>query len=118
MNCVVVMMTQYPSQLRDSRVGKTIVETVPIQILFPNDRATPGDYEFLRVNEKEAALLVQPTIGQRIALVRSAGESVFVDTDLSALGPLLQLLGGGRSGEIGLAPDWRDTPEFWRSACV
>ena len=36
MNCVVIMMTQYPSQLRDSRVGKTIVETVPTQILFPN----------------------------------------------------------------------------------
>ena len=39
MNCVVIMMTQYPSQLRDSRVGKTIVETVPTQILFPNDRS-------------------------------------------------------------------------------
>lgn len=117
MNCVVVMLTQYPDQLRSSRVGKTIIETVPTQILFPNDRATPADYDILRVNEKEAALLVQPTIGQRIALVRSAGESVFVDADLTALGPLLAILGGGQSGEAGLASDWRSVPGFWRTPC-
>lgn len=114
MNCVVIMMTQYPSQLRDSRVGKTIVETVPTQILFPNDRATATDYDFLRVNAKEAALLVQPTIGQRIALVRSAGDSVFVDADLSALGDLLPILGGGATGEARVSADWRTNPDFWR----
>ena len=114
MNCVVIMMTQYPSQLRDSRVDKTIVETVPTQILFPNDRATVADYDFLRVNSKEAALLVQPTIGQRIALVRSAGDSVFVDADLSALGDLLPILGGGATGEARVPADWRSNPDFWR----
>jgi type IV secretion system protein VirB4 len=114
MNCVVIMMTQYPSQLEGSRVGKTIVETVPTQILFPNDRAKPSDFDFLRVNPKEAALLTEPTIGQRIALVRSAGDSVFVDADLSALGPLLNILGGGRIGENLVGPDWRTTPDFWR----
>ena len=114
MNCVVIMMTQYPSQLRDSRVGKTIVETVPTQILFPNDRATVADYDFLRVNAKEAALLVQPTIGQRIALVRSAGDSVFVDADLSALGDLLPILGGGATGEARVPAGWRSNPDFWR----
>ncbi|WP_197922807.1 type IV secretion system protein B4 [Thiosulfatihalobacter marinus] len=118
MNCVVVMMTQYPSQLRDTRVGKTIVETVPTQILFPNDRATPKDYEFLRVSEKEAVLLTEPTAGQRIALVRSAGESLFVDADLSALGDLLPILGGGRTGEAQVEADWRTNPEFWRHACA
>lgn len=117
MNCVVVMMTQYPSQLRDARVGKTIVETVPTQILFPNDRATPADYDFLRVSEKEAALLTQPTAGQRIALVRSARESLFVDADLSALGDLLPILGGGRTGEAQVGPDWRSNPDFWRMKC-
>ncbi len=117
MNCVVVMMTQYPSQLRDARVGKTIVETVPTQILFPNDRATPADYDFLRVSEKEAALLTQPTAGQRVALVRSAGDSLFVDADLSALGDLLPILGGGRTGEAQVGPDWRTNPIFWRKLC-
>ncbi len=117
MNCVVVMMTQYPSQLREARVGKTIIETVPTQILFPNERATPSDYDFLRVNEKEAELLTRPTAGQRIALVRSAGDSVFVDADLSALGPLLNILGGGRSAEAQLGNNWRSSPEFWRQLC-
>ncbi|UWQ86301.1 VirB4 family type IV secretion/conjugal transfer ATPase [Leisingera caerulea] len=118
MNCVVIMMTQYPSQLREARVGKTIVETVPTQILFPNDRATPADYDFLRVSDKEAALLTQPTAGQRIALVRSAGDSLFVDTDLSALGDLLPILGGGRTGETQVGPDWRNNPDFWRTKCA
>ncbi len=117
MNCVVVMMTQYPSQLLEARVGKTIVETVPTQILFPNERATPADYAFLNVNEKEAALLTQPTIGQRVALIRSAGDSVFVDADLSALGCLLPILGGGRVGDARVVADWRTNPEFWRIAC-
>lgn len=114
MNCVVIMMTQYPSQLQGSRVGKTIVETVPTQILFPNDRATISDYDFLRVNAKEATLLVQPTLGQRIALVRSASDSVFVDADLSALGDLLPILGGGATGEARVPADWRTNPNFWR----
>lgn len=118
MNAVVVMLTQYPGQLASSRVGKTIVETVPTQILFPNDRATPADYALLKVNEKEAALLTRTTVGHRIALVRSAGDSVFVDADLSVLGPLLQVLGGGATGEACVHPDWRSDPEFWRAACA
>jgi type IV secretion system protein VirB4 len=66
------------------------------------------------VNAKEAALLVQPTIGQRIALVRSAGDSVFVDADLSALGDLLPILGGGATGETRVPADWCANPDFWR----
>ena len=118
MNAVVVMLTQYPGQLAASRVGKTIVETVPTQILFPNDRATPADYEPLKLNEKQAALLTRTTAGQRIALIRSAGDSVFVDADLSALGPLLRILGGGATGEARLPAGWRGDPDFWRAACA
>ncbi len=117
MNAVVVMLTQYPGQLASSRVGKTIVETVPTQILFPNDRATPTDYEILNVNEKEVALLTRTTAGHRIALVRSAGDSVFIDADLSALGFLLPILGGGATGEARVPANWRGDPEFWRAIC-
>ncbi len=113
MNCVVIMMTQLPSQLEHSRVGKTIIETVSTQILFPNPKADPSDYHFLRLNDKEAELLVQPMIGQRAALVRSAGESVFINADLSALGPLLPILGGGATGEAYVGPDWRSRKDFW-----
>jgi len=115
MNCVAVMMTQLPSQLEHSQVGKTIVETVTTQVLFPNPKARAADYGFLRLNEKEAELLVQPTIGTRAALVRSGGESVFINADLSALGPLLPILGGGATGEALAGPDWRSRKDFWRA---
>ena len=114
MNGVVVMMTQYPSQLHKSRVGKVIVETVPTQILFPNDRARPGEFLYLGVNEKEAEMLTSPTLGRRLALVRSAGDSLLVNVDLSPLGPLLKVLGGGVSGEAAAGEGWRDRNDFWR----
>lgn len=115
MNCVVVMMTQLPSQLEKSAVGKTIVETASTQILFPNPKARPEDYSILKLGTKEAELLVQPTYGQRIALVRSDGDSVVIDADLTALGSLAPILGGGPSAERLVGPDWRNNPDFWRT---
>nr|WP_096870227.1 MULTISPECIES: type IV secretion system protein B4 [Phaeobacter] len=114
MNCVVIMMTQLPSQLQKSAVGSTIVETVSTQILFPNPKAKVEDYDFLRVNPKEAELLVQPTLGLRTALVRSDRDSVFIDTNLSALGSLLPILGGGAIGAQHAGDDWRTRKDFWR----
>lgn len=115
MNCVVVMMTQLPSQLEKSAVGKTIVETATTQILFPNPKARPEDYALLKLGDKEADILVQPTYGQRIALVRSDGDSTVIDADLSALGALAPILGGGPSAERLVGPEWRNTPDFWRT---
>jgi type IV secretion system protein VirB4 len=116
MNCVVIMMTQLPSQLEKSHVGKVIVETVSTQILFPNPKAEPSDYRFLRLNDKEAELLVQPMIGTRAALLRSAGDSVFINADLTALGPLLPFLGGGATGEALAGPGWRTRNDFWKTS--
>ena len=116
MNAVVMMLTQHPAQLEGSAVGRTVVETVPTMVLFPNDRASPGDYRFLKLDEKEAALLTQASTGARVALVRSAGESVMVDADLAALGPLLTILGGGSAGEALVGPAWRERSDFWRTA--
>ena len=92
--------------------------TIPASWSYPTvvrqNRNAGQESFFLRVNAKEGALLVQPTIGQRIALVRSAGDSVFVDADLSALGTLLPILGGGATGEARVPADWRANPDFWR----
>ena len=97
-------------------MGKVIVETVSTQILFPNPKAEPSDYRFLRLNDKEAELLVQPMIGTRAALLRSAGDSVFINADLSALGPLLPFLGGGVTGEALAGPGWRTRNDFWKTS--
>ncbi len=113
-NTAVVMLTQTPSHLTQSRVGSVIAESVTTQILYPNARANPEDYRILRVNETEAAFLSAPDGGYRIALIRSAGESVLVDLDLSALKGGLTVLGGGESGVEKAPPNWRETPDFWK----
>ena len=113
-NCVVVMLTQTPGHLERSKVGQIIAESVATQLLFPNARANPEDYRILRLNEREAGFLSEGTAGMRTALVRSGADSVFVDMDLSSLGPLLTVLGGGRSGEDRAPYGWRDNPDFWK----
>ena len=113
-NAVVMMLTQTPTHLTRVKVGQIIAESVVTQLLYPNPRANPEDYRILRLNEKEAEFLCTPTGGLRLALLRSAGDSVFVNMDLAALGPALTVLGGGRSGEDRAPYGWRDTPDFWK----
>lgn len=113
-NAVVVMMTQYASQLERSRTGKTIIEAVPTQILLPNIRATAADYALLGLSDKELGLLTSVAGNTRLALVRDDRGSTVIDADLSALGPLVTLLGGMDTGEQLAGPDYRDRPDFWK----
>jgi type IV secretion system protein VirB4 len=113
-NAAVMMLTQTPTHLTQSKVGQIIAESVVTQLLYPNPRANPEDYRILRLNEKEAEFLCTPTGGLRLALLRSAGDSVFVNMDLASLGPLLGVLGGGRSGEDRAPYGWRQIPDFWK----
>lgn len=114
-NCAVVMMTQYASQLERTRTGRTIVEAVPTQVLLPNIRARASDYDMLALNEKELATLLGSGSGSRLALVRDDQGSIVVDADLSALGPLLTILGGMDKGEALAGPDYRTRLDFWRA---
>lgn len=113
-NAAVVMMTQYASQLERTRTGRTIVEAVPTQVLLPNLRARASDYEMLALNDKELALLLETGPGARLGLVRDDRGSTLIDADLSALGPLLTVLGGLDKGEALAGPDWRSRHDFWR----
>jgi type IV secretion system protein VirB4 len=113
-NAVVVMMTQYASQLERTRTGKTIVEAVPTQVLLPNIRASAADYAMLGLSEKELDVLLGVGSASRLALVRDDRGSVVIDADLSALGPLVTILGGMEKGEALVGPDYRDRPDFWR----
>lgn len=113
-NCVVVMMTQTPGHLEQSHVGSIIAETVNTQILFPNNRAKPEDYKILRTNESETAFLCAGAGGERIALIRSGGDSVFVDIDLGGIGGALTVLGGGRTGAEKAPHNWQNNPDFWK----
>lgn len=113
-NAVVVMMTQYASQLERSRTGKTIVEAVPTQILLPNIRASASDYAMLNLHQKELDLMLTTGTNSRLGLVRDDRGSVVIDADLSALGPLLTILGGMETGEQLVGSDYRQRPDFWR----
>ncbi|WP_010139198.1 VirB4 family type IV secretion system protein, partial [Oceanicola sp. S124] len=113
-NAVVVMMTQYASQLERTRTGKTIVEAVPTQVLLPNIRASAADYAMLGLSEKELDVLLGVGSTSRLALVRDDRGSVVIDADLSALGPLVTILGGMEKGEALVGPNYRDRPDFWR----
>ena len=113
-NAVVVMMTQYVSQLERTRTGKTIVEAVPTQVLLPNIRASAADYAMLGLTEKELDVLLGVGSASRLALVRDDRGSVVIDADLSALGPLVTILGGMEKGEALVGADYRDRPDFWR----
>ena len=59
-------------------------------------------------------MLLNTGSDSRLALIRDDGGSVVVDADLSALGPLLTILGGMEKGEALVGPDYRDRPDFWR----
>ena len=113
-NAVVVMMTQYASQLERTRTGKTIVEAVPTQVLLPNIRASAADYAMLGLSDKELDVLLGVGSASRLALVRDDRGAVVIDADLSALGPLVTILGGMEKGEALVGPDYRDRPDFWR----
>ena len=113
-NAVVVMMTQYASQLERTRTGKTIVEAVPTQVLLPNIRASAADYAMLGLSEKELDVLLGVGSASRLALVRDDRGAVVIDADLCALGPFVTILGGMEKGEALVGPDYRDRPDFWR----
>ena len=113
-NAVVVMMTQYASQLEKTRTGKTIVEAVPTQLLLPNIRASASDYTMLGLTKKELSVLLGTGSNPRLALVRDDQGSVVIDADLSALGPYLTILGGMEKGEALVGADYRQNPDFWR----
>lgn len=113
-NAVVVMMTQFASQLEKTRTGKTIVEAVPTQVLLPNIKAKASDFDMLNLQDKELDVLLNTASTSRLGLVRDDQGSVVVNADLSALGSLLTILGGMDKGEQLVGADYRQRPDFWR----
>ena len=110
-NVAVVLLTQRVSHLVDSAAGGAILESVATRLVYPSNRNTTTELAPLDLTDGEAAFLQQSNVGHRLALVQSGDDSVIVDMNLAALGPLVGVLGGGK-GEAW--PDgWRDDPDFW-----
>jgi len=112
-NVVVVMMTQFPSQIRGSK-ARSILEALPNQLLFPNGEAASSDYDSFRLTDGELDFVLNPIPGQRLALSRSPRGSTVLNVDLKALGPLLTALGGGQAGLNAFGADYAARPKFWK----
>ncbi|SFD14574.1 VirB4 family type IV secretion system protein [Tropicimonas isoalkanivorans] len=115
-NAVVLMMTQNPEQLTASRVGAGIYSSFSTQILLPNPNALAADYAPLRLNDKELAYILGTNAGRSFLLRDQAGSTI-VNADLSPLGKLVQVIGGGAMGEAIVGSGYRDHANFWENAC-
>jgi type IV secretion system protein VirB4 len=112
-NVVVVMMTQFPSQIRGSK-ARSILEALPNQLLFPNGEAATADYDSFRLTDGELDFVLNPIPGQRLVLSRSPRGSTVLNVDLTALGPLLTALGGGQAGINAFGAGYASRPNFWK----
>ncbi|WP_435171151.1 hypothetical protein [Falsirhodobacter sp. 1013] len=112
-NVAVVMLTQRVSHIAESRAGNSILESVNTTIVFPNRRNTAEELAPLNLSDSEEAFLMNTGGASRAALVRNGDTSTVVDLDLSALGPLLRVLAGGKGDDMSPA-NWRDNPDFWK----
>lgn len=112
-NVVVVMMTQFPSQILESR-ARAIFQGLPNQLIFPNGAAEPEDYASFGLSENELEFLLQGRLTRRMALWRTSRGSTILDVDLGALGSLMTVLGGGQAGERAFGADYASRPGFWK----
>jgi type IV secretion system protein VirB4 len=112
-NVVVLMMTQFPSQIRSSR-ARAILEALPNQLMFPNPEAEGTEYDSFRMTDGELGFVLAGTLGRRSVLWRTLRGSSVLDVDLGALGPLLTVLGGGRAGQAAFGDGYMSRPNFWK----
>jgi type IV secretion system protein VirB4 len=112
-NVVVVMMTQFPSQIRGSK-ARSILEALPNQLLFPNGEAAVSDYDGFRLTDGELDFVLSPIPGQRMVLSRNPRSSTVLNVDLKALGPLLTALGGGQAGLNAFGAGYASRSKFWK----
>lgn len=111
-NAVVVLLTQRVEHITDSAAGGSILESATTTMLYPSRDYTLEGLAPLNLTDAEVAFATSSGAGNRFVLIRSDGESAICDLDLSSIGPLLRVLGGGKGEE---APSgWRDDANFWR----
>lgn len=115
-NVVVLMLTQFPSQIRASK-SRTILEGLPNQLLFANRKAEPSDYDGFALSDSEMGFVLNGAgVNSRMALWRGAQSSTILNVNLSGLDDLLTVLGGGEAGLRRFGTDYASHPQFWRTS--
>lgn len=113
-----VYVTQSPSDVLTSPIGKTIVEQCVTQIYLPNPRANPEDYiDGFRVTRAEFEIIRNLDEKGRTFLVKQGHQSSLVRFDLGGLTEVLNVISGSLDN-VRLLDDIRgnlksDDPEVW-----
>ncbi len=105
-NTVVIMLTQFPGQIRASKAG-SIMEALPNQLIFPNRKAQAADYDGLGLNDAELSYILAGASDERSVLLRGHAASTILNVDLAALGKLMTPFTGHANDAI--------DPNLWRT---
>ena len=113
-NVVVILLTQRPEHITKSAAGDAIIGGVTTKMVFMTPENTPEHFRPIGFTDGELAVL-QPDVKQRQALCVSSGDSVILNLDLSACGPLLDILTGSLAVRETLPDGWENDPDFWKA---
>lgn len=111
-NVAVVLLTQRVSHINDSAAGNSILESAVTRLIYPSSFNTDKELAPLNLTQNENSFLKMSNVGNRFVLLKSGEDSVVLNFDLSPLGGLLGVLGGGRG--VKAEENWREDPEFWK----
>lgn len=117
LNGLGVFMTQSPSDVLDSDIGKTMVEQSVTQIFLPNPRADYDDYvNGFKVTPQEFEIIKELEENSRMFLVKQGSRSALCKMDLGEMRDVLQIISGSKDNlellenlmnEVGEDPnDW------------
>lgn len=91
----VMLAFQSPSHIFDLNISSTLLESCPTRFLLPNVDAKWEDYQALGVTPSQFDRLRRKVPGEYWVLLQRSGETVALDINLRALGPMLKLYRGG-----------------------
>lgn len=112
-----VFVTQSPSDVLSSPIGKTMVEQCVTQIFLPNPRADHDDYVFgFKVTEQEFKIIKNLGENSRAFLVKQGHRSAICKMDLGGMNDILNVISGSLDN-VELLDDLRaevgDDPAVW-----
>lgn len=118
LNGLGVFMTQSPSDVLNSDIGKTMVEQSVTQIYLPNPRADYKDYvEGFKVTPQEFEIIKALEENSRMFLVKQGSRSSICKMDLKDMRDVLQIISGSKDNiaimEEVMEEINSDDPELW-----
>lgn len=113
---VIISAFQRPQAPDEVGVGDTIRGQCPTVFFFRNPQAEEKDYEDWRLTPRELDFVLGKTYRKKkyavlIKRYTENGESIIINTDLSALGPLMKIYHSGRQNVLQMQEMQKQHPE-------